>query len=158
MALKRPVSTYFTVLAVVTFAGAGWSWWSVQTARAPIAALEAQVGTLRQNVARLATLPDLPALPPLTETLKSFLGVIEPPLTVKFSGPADKDKSLLTAVPNMPGVRLTVVEVTDPKPGVDLPQLSLATLAGWQRRWPLQLARVVWDGRAVTATLTLYGR
>ena len=154
--LRRRLSTYFTVLAAVTLTGAGWSWWNALSARAPLGALESQVPALRQEVSQLAALPDLPPLPRLTETLQDFLGHIEPPLMVRFANAVNKNTS--AEVPNMTGVRLVVLEVTDPKPTVELPQVSLARVAGWQGRWPLQVTQAVWNSKAVTATLTLYGR
>ncbi len=154
--LRRRLSTYFTVLAAVTLTGAGWSWWNALSARGPLGALGSQVPALRQEVSQLAALPDLPPLPRLTETLQDFLGHIEPPLMVRFANAVNKNTS--AEVPNMTGVRLVVLEVTDPKPTVELPQVSLARVAGWQGRWPLQVTQAVWNSKAVTATLTLYGR
>lgn len=156
MTPRRPLSMVVTVLAVVTLTGASWFWWSALSARAPLGTLRVQVAALQQEVSQLAALPDMPPLPRLAETLRDFLGHIEPPLMVRFANAVNKNTS--AEVPNMTGVRLVVLEVTDPKPTVELPQVSLARIAGWQGRWPLQVTQAVWNSKAVTATLTLYGR
>ncbi len=158
MALRRPLSTSLTVLAALTLTGAGWSWCSALGARASLGELESQVAGLRQEVGHLGALPDLPPLPPLTDTLRNFLGGLEPPWAVKFAGPPDQDPNTLKTVPNVAGVRVVVLEVTDPKPAVDLPQVGLAALTAWQGRWPLQVTRVLWNGNTLVATLTLFGR
>ncbi len=158
MIRRRPLSTSLTVLAALTLTGAAWSWWSALSARAPLGDLESQLAGLRQEVGHLGALPDLPPLPPLTDTLRNFLGSVQPPWAVKFAGPPDQDPNAFKPVPNMAGVRVVVLEVTDPKPAADLPQVSLAALARWQGRWPLQVTRAVWNRRALVATLTLYGR
>jgi len=158
MRIRRPLSTSLTVLAALALTGAAWSWGSAVSARAPLGDLESQVAGLRQEVGHLRTLSDLPPLPPLAETLRHFLGSVQPPWAVKFAGPPDQDPNAFKPVPNMAGVRVVVLEVTDPKPAADLPQVGLAALARWQERWPLQVTRAVWNRRALVATLTLYGR
>ncbi|MGH7410500.1 MAG: hypothetical protein ACREJ6_05500 [Candidatus Methylomirabilis sp.] len=82
----------------------------------------------------------------------------QPPWAVKFAGSPDQDPNAFKTVPNMAGVRGVVLEVTDPRPAADLPQVGLAALARWQGRWPLQVTRAVWNQRALVATLTLYWR
>lgn len=146
------------VLAVLAFAAAGWSWWNAWSAVGPLQTLEVQVTMLREETNRLAALPDVPDLPSLTDTLRSFLGSLEPGLRTKFGAPRDSGLSVVSGIPDVPGVRTALLEVTDPSPAVGLPQESLARVARWQRRWPLAIREAVWNGKDLTATLTVYGR
>jgi len=157
--MGRPsIVTVGIAVIALSVAGTGWAWWDALSARAPLRALEGRVAGLRQEVARLSALPDLPPLPPLSVTLSRFLGTLPSDLSVKFAGAQESRAAVFSNVPNMPGVRLVVLEVSDPRPAAELPQVSLAAFGRWQARWPLQVSRAVWSGRVLVTTLTLYGR
>jgi len=161
MALGGQIPTAISVLAAITLIGAGWSWWGVAKAREPIGPLASRVVAFRHEAARLAALPDLPPLAPLTETLASFLGALPPTMAVKFTAPnsaGDTARGPVKHAPDMAGVRLAVLEVAEPHPEVGLPQLALTTLDGWQEHWPIHVSKAIWNGRALVANLTLYGR
>ncbi len=76
-----------------------------------------------------------------------FLGTLPLDLSVKFAGAQASRAAVFSKVPNMTGVRLVVLEVTDPRPAAELPQVSLAAFGRWQARWPLQVSRAVWNGQ-----------
>lgn len=153
------ISAVAAVVAVLTLAGAAWSWSGVVRARTEAKALGTRLGALRAHVAELAALPELPPLPPIAETLSEFLAGLPDGVTVKSAGPQDPKAAVFRAVPNIPGIRLAVLEVTDAHPQMGLPTISVVAAARWQqRRWPLQVSRAVWTTRGVVTTVTLYGR
>lgn len=144
------------ILFSVTAAGSAWldAWQLRDATRAIGAEIERTAG----EIARLQRLPPAPPLAPVQGTLSRFLGTVPAPWIAQF-GEVEPLPSLgrgpnQEAAPGIKQVRLILLYPVVPPKG---PEVPMAELERWQTEWPLDLTQVGWTGKAVQATLILYG-